>query len=186
MEHSVSVSNDASNAATCDFLLFERRESVIFSKWKFGLRERGLSIFRKAKKFMENVDNVHDRISAGISKASGEDNLRWQRDDAREVLEDIRREEEDSSEDDGRLVRFPNPGRDWTKKKNQRFLELTNTPEVVQDEEERARMEQANSAYRASAAENAYEPANGSSNEQNSPDDTNYTLVRYKRRKGTW
>ncbi|MGD0027878.1 MAG: hypothetical protein ABSC91_02955 [Candidatus Bathyarchaeia archaeon] len=146
-----------------------------------------MSIFKKAKKFMEDVDNAHDRINAGVHRVlSDEDGLMWQRDNAREALEEIRQEEGDSSEDDGRLIRFPNPARDWSKKKNQRFLDLTNTPAVLQNEEERARTEEANSAYRPSVPENAYEPADCSSKEQNSPDCTNYTLVRYKRKKGTW
>jgi hypothetical protein len=99
------------------------------------------------------------------------------RDDARETLGDIGQEEAD--EDDGRLVHFPNPGREWTKKKNQRFLELTNTPEVLQSEEERAiREDPAVAAARAAEVERIF-----SSRQEIATEDAER---RYKAKKGTW
>ena len=146
-----------------------------------------MSIFRKAKKFLGDTDDTHDRLVAGVHRVfDDEDELVDRREEARETLNDIRQEELDEEEDDGRLIRFPNPGRNWTEKKNERFLELTNTPEVQQLEEERARIQQARAAYTESPTESSYEHAEAAPEGENTPDYTNYTLVRYKRRKGTW
>lgn len=91
-----------------------------------------MSFIRKAKKKLRELDDKHDEVVAGFHKTLRGDYLDDDRQDRREILKEIRYEEK-SEEDDGALIHW-NPMRDWQKKKAEKFLELTSTPEVLHKE----------------------------------------------------